>query len=90
MIVIISIIKNSKMKTYHFVPTILICLIGTLLFLSCGGQSKDTEPESTTKETANAFQQALREQVSEIKEVIIRLRNNGKNWKKKRSVWHNK
>ena len=42
-----------------------MCLLGTLLLSSCGSQSKDSESDSTCKNTDISFQQALREQVSD-------------------------
>ena len=56
------------MKTYHFSLTTLICLIGTFLVLSCGSQSNDPEPDSSSNTADSAFQQALRAHVSDIKE----------------------
>lgn len=54
------------MKNNHHPSTSLICIIGTVLMLSCGNQSQNTEANSKSIKADNDFNQALREQLVDI------------------------
>ncbi len=57
------------MKTRHFFPAIMICHIGILLLMSCGGQPQNTASDGVSFKNDDAFHQALREQAADINEV---------------------
>lgn len=56
------------MKTTHSFFTILFCLIGIFTLYSCGSLFKDSESDSASNETEMSYQQALQEQVSDLKD----------------------
>lgn len=57
------------MRARHFFPTIMICQIGILLLMSCGGQPQNPRSDAVGYKNDDAFHQALCEQASDINEV---------------------
>jgi hypothetical protein len=56
------------MKTaFHYFNCFLVFLFGTLMFLSCGGNSQKTDELASAKEKADeSFRNALRENLSDV------------------------